>query len=107
MIKIIKQILTKNSKEIGNILPWKDASEQPTEQLLSVIVKLTNGEICFANWKGKGCLRGFCEIGSSANFNPKVEQYCTLTNFTNSIESMLSRQNEFEKRIKKLEENND
>ena len=85
----------KRSEEENPKSIWKDVSELPTEEVLSVIVELKNGEKCFANWKNGR----FIEVGYVYGFSPKEIKYCTLTDFINAFEQM-------QKDINQLKKNN-
>jgi hypothetical protein len=75
-------------------LPWKDVRDLP-EQPCSVIIKNEVG----ACQRGDYISQRFLTDGK----NFYCDKYLTTTNLINSIESMLSRQDELEARIKKLE----
>lgn len=101
--------LTFGEKKKETKLPWKDVSELPTDYahcLVKTNVAHKN-QIAYGIFKFKEKEKGntgfidlaYPQLGGMNYF----AKYCTLTDLINSIESMLSRQDELETRITKLE----
>jgi hypothetical protein len=98
--------------KIETKLPWKDVSELPEKEIsaFDCLIKLHAGDII----RGKYFAGDFYtmifhpdmslhKIRESQVQRRAIVKFCTLTDLINSIESMLSRQDEFEERIRKLE----
>lgn len=87
-------------------LPWKDVSELLEDEQF-VFLKDEEDNYTFGHFDEDE--QTFKEFTGDASFeNPlpqcaKITKYCTFNEVINSIESMLSRQDELEARVRKLE----
>lgn len=86
-------------------LPWKDVSELPEREISeTVFLRYKNGDIFQALWDGKGFKEPVDNIYCKTT---NLKEWTYLTDLINSIESILSRQDELEERVRKLEGNNE
>jgi len=77
-------------------LPWKDVSELPKNKS-NLFVLRKDGDIVPSRYDEQAILH------FSGNCLEDITSWCSLTDLINSIETMLSRQDELEERIRKLE----